>query len=313
METSVRFVFGRPELVFLTLLCAVLVGGHQNDRAVCTTESVIEGHPASVTCHFPEDVTVHKHYVNIFRYDFSGRSFVPELLLRCFWPHDTTHPNCSVAEGFDFDEGQLSNTVTLSTRAATKKHAGAYACDYGGAAPSEFNVCKLNVKRPTIECKTTTVPMGEAATVTCLFNTNVNETKEGFYIRRTPTDSDFGEESDVLTCNWVKQFKDGIFCHAKEGCTMNSTPIQDRVTVTIAAVDKKHTGEYFCDTVPHTRGVTVGHCYLQAQDKKPTLSPETTTGEPSSAPGVGSCRYHTLLYFLCTIVVTMKAWKGTGR
>ena len=41
-----------------------------SESTSCTASSDIEGQPASVTCFFPEDLTVHRHHFRITKFDF---------------------------------------------------------------------------------------------------------------------------------------------------------------------------------------------------------------------------------------------------
>ena len=48
-----------------------------DSQTSCTARTVVEGQPSSISCQFPHDVAAHRHMVNVLRYDFEGRYYIP--------------------------------------------------------------------------------------------------------------------------------------------------------------------------------------------------------------------------------------------
>ncbi|XP_070202375.1 uncharacterized protein [Littorina saxatilis] len=267
-------------LLIAAVHCVGMLAVSRSEQPSCSARPVVEGQPGSVTCTFPVDVTKQKQHVNVLRYDFDGLNFVPELVLKCFWRTNTMNPDCSVADGFDFDR-QISNTVTVKIPRATKgRHEGVYACDYAGAAPRRFSVCRLHVKSSRISCSAPAVSLGRPTHVTCEFNSDLSETKNNFYISHGGLGIRSKPE-DVVTCNWIKN-QAKPFCYTKEGYNFTTESIHERVTVQIPAFEEHHIGRYYCNTVPVERGVNTEHCNLRVEDVT-TQKTTTSQGAPCSS------------------------------
>ena len=53
------------------------------DLPSCTTSSDLEGQPASVTCHFPQDISVSRDHFRFYKYDFDRQHYLPGKWISC--------------------------------------------------------------------------------------------------------------------------------------------------------------------------------------------------------------------------------------
>ncbi|XP_070202350.1 uncharacterized protein [Littorina saxatilis] len=135
--------------------------------------------------------------------------------------------------------------------------------------------CTLHVKGKEISCKHISVDEGAPASLTCLFNSDLRSTRDGFYVRYSANRS--SDYDDVARCNWLRdQREEQPFCISNPGHDVTVASNGREVRIDIPAATLRGHGNYFCDTVGLKKGVTVETCQVRLRQNTTTSHPLIT-------------------------------------
>ncbi|XP_070202355.1 uncharacterized protein [Littorina saxatilis] len=140
-------------------------------------------------------------------------------------------------------------------------------CGNGMSFPAEH-------KEQHSSCETAeTVHEGHRATISCRFSRPF----ENFLVYKLPS-SDGSKKTIPVVCNWEKGKRN---CNILDGYNVTTTATRDRATVTIPLAQQKHSGEYYCKTLPAATDNATS-CILTVQ--KHTVRNQTLVACNTSRP-----------------------------
>ncbi|KAK7462054.1 hypothetical protein BaRGS_00038543 [Batillaria attramentaria] len=102
---------------------AALVAG--GIRVGCKLES--SGNSGTLTCNFDVNLAELKRDFSVQYYKLHN-DVHPDVVLGCIWVKQTGNPNCTVAEGYEFDVDSISDKIVLRIPELRKEHEGWYMC-----------------------------------------------------------------------------------------------------------------------------------------------------------------------------------------
>ncbi|XP_070184235.1 uncharacterized protein [Littorina saxatilis] len=168
----------------------------------------------------------------------------------------------------------------------------------GGLTLLVFAACFINTYSAPITCDAGTYVVGQPASITCNFRTNISVSQQSFNMARYPPTAEKGAiGTDVLVCHWSD-------ANHKHDCTVTDgyefdNVITDQVTVEITETEEAFEGLYMCFFVP-SQGKDTHAC-----DFKITFESEKAVDSTQTTPPLneGNTLNTTLIAAVCVIVV----------
>ncbi|PVD26961.1 hypothetical protein C0Q70_12110 [Pomacea canaliculata] len=162
---------GTFTIVVLLIAC---VPANCDSSVKCHTPEATLSKEASLTCYFPEDISVSKKDFTVYHYVKHG---LPDSVVDCFWVRGTLQ--CLVRDGFKFDK-VVTDHMTVQIPHAVEKHSGKYTCQMSGNAASDIAPCHLHLKKDTtVKCH-----ISKEQTLFCHFPEDISQTKKNFTVHR---------------------------------------------------------------------------------------------------------------------------------
>ncbi|XP_025113877.1 uncharacterized protein LOC112575941 isoform X3 [Pomacea canaliculata] len=119
--------------------CCLYAASAQDSKMKCTSMSVAPLEDTTLTCHFPEDLSVTKKDFTVYHYVKGGS---PDAVVDCWWVQGEV--GCAVKKGFEYNKVVTTN-LTVTLRGVTPAITGTYACQVAGYGPESLETCEIKL------------------------------------------------------------------------------------------------------------------------------------------------------------------------
>ncbi|XP_025112299.1 uncharacterized protein LOC112575025 [Pomacea canaliculata] len=221
-------------LGFILRFISRVTGQVSDGKVTCDVPSVKPLMKASLTCHFPEDMSQSRKDVSVYLFKDSKN---PDAILDCWWLGGQM--DCYSAPGYKHTMS-ISRQLTVTIPRAAANQTGTYACQVAGYSSGQLSTCDFSIQSGTKTiCDAPSVSLGSPAWLSCYFSENVGESKKDFTIYHV---SSQGYQESVLTCTWDQG---SLTCNTARDYQFDRR-ITNTATVKIPKVSASHTGTYSC-------------------------------------------------------------------
>lgn len=117
----------------------------------CDAPAVTEGEPATITCHFNQDVKQTRKQFLVKRRLYWAK-FDPdsmETMMTCYWINTQSDVQCNSAKGFQLRH--LGSKTTIDITRASQSLTGSYTCEVVPSDPEDIQSCEFLLKESTEE------------------------------------------------------------------------------------------------------------------------------------------------------------------
>ncbi|XP_025112580.1 uncharacterized protein LOC112575160 isoform X1 [Pomacea canaliculata] len=206
--------------------CCLYAASAQDSKMKCTSMSVAPLEDTTLTCHFPEDLSVTKKDFTVYHYVKGGS---PDAVVDCWWVRGEV--GCAVKKGFEYNKVVTTN-LTVTLKGVTPAITGTYACQVAGYGPESLETCEIKLDK---SCNIIYERSGRGANITCFFDEDIKATRRNFSVYKHSDLEKQGKQA-VAKCYWKER---------QPQCWVENGYIFDR-SLWIPEVTSDKEGNYSC-------------------------------------------------------------------